>query len=112
VIADGDAAELGRMAAAAARARAATGRDVLWAGQASRRATAGRSAIGTVVRSSRNGLVSTRGSTATGHVAIGTWIAGTPGAPEGAPVREPDDIARRYWDLHTRREPAEHLISA
>jgi hypothetical protein len=124
----------------------------------------GRSAIGTVIRSSRNGLVSTRGSTATllaagtgtllyttgassvtpapvfvsagmagatlrkwaltlndalagtgiyaGHVAIGTWIAGTPGAPEGAPGKEPDDIARLYWDLHTDREPAEHLISA
>jgi NADP-dependent 3-hydroxy acid dehydrogenase YdfG len=47
-----------------------------------------------------------------GHVAIGAWIAGTPGAPEGAPVKEPDDIARLYWDLHTGREPAEHLISA
>lgn len=47
-----------------------------------------------------------------GHVAIGAWIAGTPGAPEGAPLKDPDDIARRYWDLHTRREPAEHLISA
>jgi NADP-dependent 3-hydroxy acid dehydrogenase YdfG len=47
-----------------------------------------------------------------GHVAIGTWIAGTPGAPEGAPLRDPDDIARLYWDLHTGREPAEHHISA
>jgi NADP-dependent 3-hydroxy acid dehydrogenase YdfG len=47
-----------------------------------------------------------------GHVAIGTWIAGTPGAPEGAPLKEPDDIARVYWDLHTGREPAEHVISA
>ena len=47
-----------------------------------------------------------------GHVAIGTWIAGTPGAPEGAPLKEPDDIARLYWDLHTSREPAERLISA
>ena len=47
-----------------------------------------------------------------GHVAIGTWIAGTPGAPEGAPLKEPDDIARLYWDLHTRHEPADHLISA
>jgi NADP-dependent 3-hydroxy acid dehydrogenase YdfG len=45
-----------------------------------------------------------------GHVAIGTWIAGTPGAPEGAPLKEPDDIARRYWELHAGREPAEHLI--
>ena len=47
-----------------------------------------------------------------GHVAIGTWIAGTPGTPEGVRPREPDDIARRYWDLHTSREPAEHVISA
>jgi hypothetical protein len=38
-----------------------------------------------------------------GHVAIGVWIAGTPGAPEGAPLKEPDDIARLYWVLHTRR---------
>jgi NAD(P)-dependent dehydrogenase (short-subunit alcohol dehydrogenase family) len=47
-----------------------------------------------------------------GHVAIGTWIAGTPGAPEGTPLKEPDDIARLYWDLHAARGPAEHLISA
>jgi NAD(P)-dependent dehydrogenase (short-subunit alcohol dehydrogenase family) len=47
-----------------------------------------------------------------GHVAIGTWIAGTPGAPEGTPLKEPGDIARLYWDLHTGRGPAEHLISA
>ena len=47
-----------------------------------------------------------------GHVAIGTWIAGTPGAPAGASLSEPDDIARLYWDLHTSREPAEHLVSA
>jgi NADP-dependent 3-hydroxy acid dehydrogenase YdfG len=47
-----------------------------------------------------------------GHVAIGTWIAGTPGAPEGTPLKEPDDIARLYWDLHAGREPAEHVISA
>ncbi|HEX4287279.1 MAG TPA: SDR family NAD(P)-dependent oxidoreductase [Trebonia sp.] len=47
-----------------------------------------------------------------GHVAIGTWIAGTPGAPEGTPLREPDDIARVYWDLHAGREPAEHHITA
>jgi NAD(P)-dependent dehydrogenase (short-subunit alcohol dehydrogenase family) len=58
-----------------------------------------------------NGALAGRGVYA-GHVAIGTWIAGTPGAPEGAPLKEPDDIARLYWDLHTRREPAEHLISA
>lgn len=47
-----------------------------------------------------------------GHIAIGAWIAGTPGAPEGAVLKEPDDIARRYWDLHTGRASADHLISA
>jgi NAD(P)-dependent dehydrogenase (short-subunit alcohol dehydrogenase family) len=58
-----------------------------------------------------NGALAGRGVYA-GHVAIGTWIAGTPGAPEGASPKEPDDIARRYWDLHTGRQPAEHLITA
>ncbi len=58
-----------------------------------------------------NGALAGRGVYA-GHVAIGTWIAGTPGAPADAPVKDPDDIARLYWDLHTGREPAEHLISA
>jgi NAD(P)-dependent dehydrogenase (short-subunit alcohol dehydrogenase family) len=58
-----------------------------------------------------NGVLAGRGVYA-GHIAIGTWIAGTPGAPAGAPLKEPDDIARRYWDLHTSREPAEHHISA
>jgi NADP-dependent 3-hydroxy acid dehydrogenase YdfG len=58
-----------------------------------------------------NGALAGRGVYA-GHVAIGAWIAGTPGAPEGAPLKEPDEIARLYWDLHTSREPAEHLISA
>ena len=58
-----------------------------------------------------NGALADRGVYA-GHVAIGTWIAGTPGAPEGVPLKEPDDIARRYWDLHTSRETAEHIISA
>jgi NAD(P)-dependent dehydrogenase (short-subunit alcohol dehydrogenase family) len=47
-----------------------------------------------------------------GHIAIGAWIAGTPGAPAGAPLKDPDDIARLYWDLHSDRKPAEHLISA
>lgn len=46
-----------------------------------------------------------------GHVAIGAWITGTPGMPEGASPKDPDDIARLYWDLHTSREPADHLIS-
>jgi NADP-dependent 3-hydroxy acid dehydrogenase YdfG len=46
-----------------------------------------------------------------GHIAIGTWIAGTPGAPAGTPLKEPDDIARLYWDLHASHEPAEHHIT-
>jgi NAD(P)-dependent dehydrogenase (short-subunit alcohol dehydrogenase family) len=57
-----------------------------------------------------NGALAGQGVYA-GHVAIGTWIAGTPGAPEGTPLKHPDDIARRYWDLHTARQPAELLIS-
>jgi NAD(P)-dependent dehydrogenase (short-subunit alcohol dehydrogenase family) len=57
-----------------------------------------------------NGTLAGRGVYA-GHVSIGSWIAGTPGAPAGAPLKDPDDIARLYWDLHTRREPAEHVIS-
>ncbi len=60
---------------------------------------------------SLNRALSDRGIYA-GHVAIGAWIAGTPGAPEGASPKEPDDIARLYWDLHTNREPADHLIPA
>jgi NAD(P)-dependent dehydrogenase (short-subunit alcohol dehydrogenase family) len=58
-----------------------------------------------------NGTLAGRGIYA-GHVAIGTWIAGTPGAPEGVPLTEPDELARLYWDLHTSREPAERLVSA
>jgi len=58
-----------------------------------------------------NGALAGRG-VYVGHVAIGTWIADTPGAPEGARLKEPDDIARLYWDLHTGRGPAEQLISA
>jgi NAD(P)-dependent dehydrogenase (short-subunit alcohol dehydrogenase family) len=58
-----------------------------------------------------NGALTGRG-VYVGHVAIGTWIAGTPGAPEGARLTEPDDIARLYWDLHAGRETAEHHISA
>lgn len=58
-----------------------------------------------------NGALAGRGIYA-GHVAIGAWIAGTPGAPEGVEPKQPDDIARLYWDLHTNRRPADHLISA
>jgi NADP-dependent 3-hydroxy acid dehydrogenase YdfG len=47
-----------------------------------------------------------------GHVAIGTWIAGTPGIPADAEPKHPDDIARLYWELHTTRETADRLISA
>jgi NAD(P)-dependent dehydrogenase (short-subunit alcohol dehydrogenase family) len=47
-----------------------------------------------------------------GHVAIGAWIAGTPGIPDDAKPMHPDDIARLYWDLHTTRETADRLITA
>jgi short-subunit dehydrogenase len=46
-----------------------------------------------------------------GHVAIGAWISGTPG-PADAPRLEPDDVADLYWDLHTARDRAEHLVTA
>ncbi|MGI5131566.1 SDR family NAD(P)-dependent oxidoreductase [Pseudonocardia sp. CA-107938] len=46
-----------------------------------------------------------------GHVAIGAWLAGTPGAPEGAVLTEPEQVARRYWDLHVRREPVDQLVT-
>jgi NADP-dependent 3-hydroxy acid dehydrogenase YdfG len=58
-----------------------------------------------------NGALADKGIYA-GHVAIGAWIAGTPGAPKGAKPKQPDHIARLYWDLHTSRKPADHLISA
>ena len=57
-----------------------------------------------------NGVLADKGIYA-GHVAIGAWIAGTPDAPEGESLKEPDDIARLYWNLHTDRGPADHLIS-
>jgi NADP-dependent 3-hydroxy acid dehydrogenase YdfG len=47
-----------------------------------------------------------------GHVAIGAWIAGTPGIPDDAKPKHPDDIARLYWELHTTRETADRFISA
>lgn len=46
-----------------------------------------------------------------GHVAIGAWIAGTPGTPDDASPMEPDTIAQVYWDLHTTRSTAEHVIT-
>ncbi|MET7333048.1 SDR family NAD(P)-dependent oxidoreductase [Nonomuraea sp. NPDC005650] len=33
-------------------------------------------------------------------------------APEGVPHADPDDIAQIYWDLHTRRDRPEHLVTA
>ncbi|WP_433476400.1 SDR family NAD(P)-dependent oxidoreductase [Spirillospora sp. CA-142024] len=33
-------------------------------------------------------------------------------APEGVPHADPDDIAQLYWDLHTRRDRPEQLVSA
>ncbi|MFJ9427303.1 hypothetical protein [Streptomyces sp. NPDC101249] len=44
------------------------------------------------------------------NVAIDLMIGAQ--APEGVPHRAPDDIALDYWDLHTRREQAEHVIGA
>jgi NAD(P)-dependent dehydrogenase (short-subunit alcohol dehydrogenase family) len=58
-----------------------------------------------------NAVLADRGIYA-GHVAIGAWIAGTPGMPDGVSPREPDSIAHLYWDLHTNRGPADHLVSA
>jgi NADP-dependent 3-hydroxy acid dehydrogenase YdfG len=45
------------------------------------------------------------------QVAINVFIGANPPAP-GIPYADPDDIARVYWDLHTRRDRAEHLITA
>jgi NAD(P)-dependent dehydrogenase (short-subunit alcohol dehydrogenase family) len=33
-------------------------------------------------------------------------------APEGVPHAAPDSIAQVYWDLHTRRDRSEHLVTA
>ncbi|MFF7451575.1 MULTISPECIES: SDR family NAD(P)-dependent oxidoreductase [unclassified Streptomyces] len=44
------------------------------------------------------------------NVAINLMIAAQ--APEGVPHRAPDEIALDYWNLHTRREQAEHFIGA
>ena len=44
-------------------------------------------------------------------VPINVFIGATPPAP-GVPYADPDDIARIYWDLHTRRDRAEHVVSA
>jgi short-subunit dehydrogenase len=47
-----------------------------------------------------------------GHVAIGVWIAGTPGMPDDASPTDPDTIAAVHWDLHTTRNTAERVIAA
>lgn len=33
-------------------------------------------------------------------------------APDGVPHADPDDIAQLYWDLHTRRDRPEQLVTA
>jgi short-subunit dehydrogenase len=57
-----------------------------------------------------NGSVADKGIYV-GHVAIGTWIAGTPGTPDGASPMEPDAIAQVYWNLYNGRDTAEHVIT-
>ena len=42
-------------------------------------------------------------------VAISVFIGAT--APEGVPHQDPDDIAKVYWDLHVKRDRAEHHIA-
>jgi short-subunit dehydrogenase len=57
-----------------------------------------------------NGALADRG-VYVGHVAIGVWLAGTPGMPADATPLQPDDIARLHWDMHTGRDRAERLIN-
>ncbi|MCX4095808.1 SDR family NAD(P)-dependent oxidoreductase [Nocardia sp. alder85J] len=47
-----------------------------------------------------------------GYVALGAWIVGTPGTPADASPMEPDDIARRHWDMYVTGNPAEILITS
>jgi NADP-dependent 3-hydroxy acid dehydrogenase YdfG len=44
------------------------------------------------------------------NVAINVMIAAN--APAGIPHAAPDDIAQVYWDLHTRRDQVEHVVTA
>jgi NADP-dependent 3-hydroxy acid dehydrogenase YdfG len=44
------------------------------------------------------------------NVAINLLPSAT--APDGVPHADPDDIAQIYWDLHTRHDRPEHLVSA
>ncbi|HZM81152.1 MAG TPA: hypothetical protein VFC19_35960 [Candidatus Limnocylindrales bacterium] len=44
------------------------------------------------------------------NIAINVFIGGNPPGP-GIPHAHPDDIARTYWQAHTQRTDAEHLIT-
>lgn len=44
------------------------------------------------------------------NIAINVFIGDNPPAP-GIPHVHPDDIARTYWQAHTQRTEAEHLIT-
>jgi NADP-dependent 3-hydroxy acid dehydrogenase YdfG len=44
------------------------------------------------------------------NVAINVFVGATPPAP-GIPYADPDDIADVYWDLHTSRDRAEHIVT-
>jgi NADP-dependent 3-hydroxy acid dehydrogenase YdfG len=44
------------------------------------------------------------------NVAINVFVGATPPAP-GIPYADPDDIARVYWNLHTGRDRAEHVVT-
>lgn len=45
------------------------------------------------------------------NIAINLFIGSTPPAP-GIPHMDPNDIAEIYWDLHTRRDRKEQLVTA
>jgi hypothetical protein len=40
------------------------------------------------------------------HVPLSVWIGA------GGPETQPDTIARRYWDIYTKRDGAEHPYAA
>jgi NADP-dependent 3-hydroxy acid dehydrogenase YdfG len=56
-----------------------------------------------------NGVLADKGVLAA-NVAINVFIGKT--APEGVPHLDPDDIAQIYWNLHTRRDQSQHLVTA
>jgi NADP-dependent 3-hydroxy acid dehydrogenase YdfG len=45
------------------------------------------------------------------NVAINVFVGATSPAP-GIPYADPDDIAGAYWDLHTGRDRAEHVVTS